>query len=170
MTHQNSEILEEIVSTACLSLFDDYKLPLVRIKQGALRGDVPLIFCGVVGFNGDQMRGTLLLATSEKPLGATTPSTDSSLQEWIAELANQLLGRIKNRLLSRAVTLHLTTPIVLRGQHIAPVSHAELVPYTFECAGGYVCVWLDAEVAANIDLSTVVATDDVIGEGMGTMF
>jgi CheY-specific phosphatase CheX len=170
MSDQNDEILEQTISAACVSLFEDYKLPLVRIRHGSLRADMPLLFCGVVGFSGEQMRGTLLLATSRGPLGRTTPTTDSSLREWIAELANQLLGRVKNQLLARSVTLHMTTPIVLRGEHIAPLSRAELVPYTFECDGGYVCVWFDVEIAANVDLSRVVEGSGVIAEGTSTLF
>jgi hypothetical protein len=165
----NDEVIERCVSESCLGLFQDYSLPLARVKEGALR-DAELLFCGVVGFTGDQMRGTLLLATSKEPLGRTTPTSDSSLREWIAELSNQLLGRIKNKLLAHGVNLHLSTPVVLRGQHIAPLSRAELVPYAFACDGGYVCVWLDAEVTNGVDLTKVSGTEGVIAEGSTTFF
>jgi hypothetical protein len=170
MSSQNDEVIEHCVSDSCLSLFEDYKLPLARIKEGALQQGAPLIFCGVVGFSGDQMRGTLLLATSREPLGRTSPTSDASLREWIAELANQLLGRIKNRLVPHGVILHLSTPIVLRGQHIAPISRAELVPYAFACDGGTVCVWFDAEVTAGMDLTQRVETEGLITEGTSTLF
>lgn len=170
MMSKNDEVIERCVSECCLSLFEDYKLPLLRIREGDLHHGAPLLFCGVVGFSGDQMRGTLLLATSREPLGRTSPTTDASLREWIAELANQLLGRIKNRLVPRGVLLHMSTPVVLRGQHIAPVSRAELVPYAFACEGGTVCVWFDAEVVDGIDLTQEVAVEGVITEGTSTLF
>jgi hypothetical protein len=116
------------------------------------------------------MRGTLLLATSSEPLGRTSPMRDASLREWIAELSNQLLGRIKNKLIAHGVTLHLSTPVVLRGQQIAPLSRAELVPYLFACDGGYVCVWFDAEITAGLDLTQIVSTEGLISEGSTTFF
>jgi CheY-specific phosphatase CheX len=169
MQSPNDEVIERCVSDSCVGLFQDYALPLERVKEGALK-DAALLFCGVVGFTGEQIRGTLLLATSSEPLGRTSPMRDSSLREWIAELSNQLLGRVKNKLLAHGVTLHLSTPVVLRGQHIAPLSRAELVPYAFACDGGYVCVWFDAEVIPGIDLTQMVSTEGLITEGETTFF
>jgi hypothetical protein len=167
----NEQIIESAVSECCLSLFEDYALPLKRARSGGLsESGAELLFCGVLGFSGDQMRGTLLLATSKEPLGRTSPTTDASLREWIAELSNQLLGRIKNKLLVRGVTLHLSTPIVLRGQHLAPLSRAELVPFAFTCDGGYVCVWFDAELKPGIDLTQEIATEGLVSEGTSTLF
>jgi hypothetical protein len=166
----NDDVIEMIINDCCLSLFEDYSLPLVRKREGFKDADETLLFCGVVGFSGDQMRGTLLLATSREPLGRTSPTSDASLREWIAELSNQLLGRIKNKLLLRGVTLHLSTPIVLRGQHLAPLSRAELVPYAFTCAGGCVCVWFDAELAGAVDLTQQHEAVAVVEEGTSTLF
>jgi hypothetical protein len=166
----NDEVIESAVSDSCLSLFEDYALPLRRTDVSSLTSNAELLFCGVVGYSGEQMRGTLLLATSREPLGRTSPTTEGSLREWIAELSNQLLGRIKNKLLTRGVTLHLSTPIVLRGQHLAPLSRTELVPFAFACEGGAVCVWFDAELAPGIDLTTVVDTDGLASEGTSMLF
>jgi hypothetical protein len=167
---QNIQVIEQCVSEACLGLFTDYSLPLTRIDSRALANEIPLLFCGVIGFSGDQMRGTMLLATSREPLGRTSPSTDASLREWIAELSNQLLGRIKNRLLQRGVTIHLSTPIVLRGEHIAPVSSGASTPFAFSCEGGRVCVWFDSEIAQNVDLTQEVNAEGVATEGTSMLF
>lgn len=167
----NEETIEQVVNESCIQLFEDYSLPLKRADIKALdERDTELLYCGVVGFSGEQMRGTMLLATSREPLGRTSPTNDASLREWIAELANQLLGRVKNKLIPRGVTLHLSTPIVLRGQHLAPLPRSELVPFAFSCDGGYVCVWFDAEVQPGIDLSSVSETDGLISEGESMLF
>ena len=168
MISSNNDVIEKCVSESCISLFEDYSLPLVRMVSGA--ADHPLLFCGVVGFSGEQMRGTMLLATSKEPLGRTSPTSDASLREWIAELSNQLLGRVKNRLFSHGVQLHMSTPVVLRGLHIAPVSRAELVPVFFACDGGLVGVWVDAEVTPGVDLSQTVEVEAVAAEGTGFLF
>ena len=166
----NEEVIEQTVSEACISLFEDYSLPLLRTKTGPLSGDTELLYCGVVGFTGEQMRGSVLLATSREPLGRTSPTNEASFREWIAELSNQLLGRVKNKLIPRGVTLHLSTPIVLRGQHLAPVPRAELVPFLFSCDGGYVCVWFDAELQPGLDLTKVEENSGLIGEGESMLF
>jgi hypothetical protein len=166
----NAEVIEQAVSESCISLFEDYSLPLKAADAAKLGDGPPLLFCGVVGFSGDQMRGTLLLATSREPLGRTSPTSDASLREWIAELSNQLLGRIKNKLISHGVTLHLSTPIVLRGQHLAPLSANELVPFSFVCDGGCVCVWFDADLAEGTDLTQNVELEGAIGEGTSMLF
>ena len=166
----NEDVINEAVTSACTSLFADYSLPLERVEIRRLDKEFDIVFCGIVGFTGDQMRGTLLLATSGEPLGRTLPSTDASLREWIAELSNQLLGRIKNKLVAHGVTLHMSTPAVLRGQHIAPVSSTPLVPHTFSSGGGVVCVWFDVEVPAGVDLTQVTDTSNVMSEGSGFLF
>lgn len=167
----NSEIIDSVVSESCISLFQDYSLPLERSPRLPNENDAKLLYCGVLGFSGEQMRGTLLLATSREPLGRTSPTSDSSFREWIAELANQLLGRIKNKLIPRGVTLHLSTPIVLRGEHLAPIPRdASIVPYAFTCEGGYVVVWFDAELKTGLDLSAVDANAELISEGESMLF
>jgi hypothetical protein len=166
----NESVLEQCVSSACISLFADYALPLERADAGQLRDAPPLLYCGVIGFSGEQLRGSLLLATSREPLGRTSPTTDASLREWIAELSNQLLGRVKNKLYAHGVTLYLSTPVVLRGEHIAPLSQTPLTPFGFRCDGGQVCVWLDTEIGPNIDLTRVVDTAGVLGEGDSALF
>lgn len=166
----NEAIIEDTVSESCISLFEDYSLPITRWATESLEGDSELLYCGVVGFSGEQMRGSLLLATSREPLGRTSPTTDASFREWIAELSNQLLGRIKNKLIPRGVTLHLSTPIVLRGQHLAPIPHSKLLPFTFRCEGGFVCVWFDAEITEGVDLSRIDEASGLITEGESMLF
>jgi hypothetical protein len=166
----NDEVIEQTVSEACISLFKDYSLPLQRAAARRLEGDSELVYCGIVGFSGEQMRGSVLLASSREPLGRTSPTNDASFREWIAELSNQLLGRVKNKLIPRGVTLHLSTPVVLRGQYLAPVPRVELVPLLFCCDGGYVCVWFDAELKEGIDLSQLQENAGMISEGDSVLF
>jgi CheY-specific phosphatase CheX len=168
----NEEIVESLVSESCISLFNDYSLQLRRSEDPATTAakDTELLYCGVVGFTGEQMRGALLLATTREPLGRTTPVNDTSFREWIAELSNQLLGRLKNKLMSRGVVLHMSTPVVLRGQHLTPLTANELKPLVFECDDGMVCVWMDAELSQNIDLNVEQVDSGSISEGEGMLF
>jgi CheY-specific phosphatase CheX len=166
----NEEVIDQVVTSSCTSLFVDYALALEQIDPKKLTGRMNMTFCGVIGFTGDQLRGTLVLATSDEALGRTLPSSGSSMREWIAELSNQLLGRIKNKLVAHNVMLHMSTPLVLRGELISPVSKTPLAPYTFACDAGAVCVWVDVEIVPGVDLTQVSDAPDMMSEGSGFLF
>jgi CheY-specific phosphatase CheX len=166
----NEEIIELLACEACISLFSDYSLELRRVETVSWATDTELLFCVVVGFTGDQIRGSILLATTREPLGRTAPVNDTSFREWIAELANQLLGRIKNKLVRRGVVLHVSTPVVLRGVHLTPLTRTDLKPIVFDCDDGCVCVWLDAELVKGVDLTVIHEDAGVIVEGDGLLF
>ena len=173
VSEQVDAIVESIVREACISLFKDYSLPIRSVRPGETgeMADDGFLYCGVIGFCGEQARGTLMLATSSEPLGRTSPVTDGSPREWIAELSNQLLGRIKSRLLRRGITVYVSTPVVFGGKHLAPLPRAELEPYSFASDDGLVCVWFDLELAAGVALAE--ESDDAeqpIDEGAGVMF
>ena len=74
----NEEVIDQAVTSSCTSLFADYSLPLKRVDATAHASEFDIVFCGVVGFTGDQMLGALMLATSREPLGSTLPSNDAS--------------------------------------------------------------------------------------------
>lgn len=166
----SSEILDEIASNACVSLFSDYALPLGKATSPDEALHTELVYCSVIGFSSEQLRGTLLLAASKEPVGRTSPVSGAAAREWVAELANQLLGRIKGKLAERGVLLALSTPLLLRGEHLRPLSSHEMKPIVFTCEGGCVCVWLDAELSPELDLSQVQTDCQVMGEGEALLF
>jgi CheY-specific phosphatase CheX len=69
----------------------------------------------IIGLGGG-LRGTLVLSIPPSLLEKSHPThatEKADLADWLSELANLLLGRIKGRLLSHDVTIELSTPIVL---------------------------------------------------------
>jgi hypothetical protein len=115
------------------------------------------------------MRGAILLASTREPLGRTSPVNDTSLREWVAELSNQLIGRVKNKLVARGVVLHVSTPVVLRGQHLTPLTRTDK-PIVFACDKGCVCVWMDVELIAGVDLTALREGAASMNEGEGMLF
>jgi hypothetical protein len=77
------------------------------------------LFSGVMGFVGDSVRGTCLLAAPEGTIRAAAPHA-AAARDWIGELANQLVGRLKAKLMARGGTIALSTPVVLRGVKLSP--------------------------------------------------
>lgn len=146
------EKLDEFVRTSCKALFADYSLTLDEASAAALDTDEPVLYCGVIGFTGDDLRGSVLLAATEGAIAHTSPVGPGALRDWMAELVNQLAGRIKNQLIGCGTTIYISTPVVLRGQHLAPLPRQHIEPVTFRCELGYVCVWLDAVVREGFEL------------------
>jgi hypothetical protein len=143
LAHQKH--LDRLVAESCLRLFADYKLEIHARQPGEGAATEPFLLCGILGFTSRHMRGALVLATSREPLERTSPVANPSHRDWICELVNQLLGRLKNQMLSCGVEIFPSTPIALRGEHLCPVLQQRLVAELFTAEGGAVCVWMDCE-------------------------
>jgi hypothetical protein len=159
MSAANKLNLDRVVADNCLKLFADYRLDMRAGAVSDLMVDRPFLLCGVIGFTSKHMRGALVLASTNEPLEQTSPDESTSHRDWICELANQLLGRVKNQLLSRKVEVYASTPIALRGEHLSPVLQQRLVAELFTANGGVVCVWMDCEFDAGFELPDATVED-----------
>lgn len=139
-----TDVVNELAASSCLELFSDYGISLKRGHVDWRDSDKPVL-SSVMGFIGDHLRGTCLLACEYGPLEGSCPS-GGIVRDWIGELGNQLVGRLKVRLLSYDVEVALTTPIVLRGIRIQPLPKRPIDPVTFESDRGVVLAWLEVEV------------------------
>lgn len=70
----------------------------------------------VITFSGQAAGGTLVLASSpgilrrSMPYDADAPVPMDVLLDWCGELANQVLGRVKDRLVRHGATIYVGTP------------------------------------------------------------
>jgi len=89
--------------------------------------------------------------------------------DWVGELANQLLGRVKNKLVPLGVDICLGTPAVVEGRELRlRTSGKSMIEQYVSCAGSVVCIWLDVAVADDFVISQ---TDDVtLDEGSVLLF
>lgn len=142
---QDAQLLAEILTAdSCRELFADLGCPLEETDAPMERSD-GLSFCAIVGFSGASLRGSLVLGISPPAITAVTAAIQNSPRDLMGELSNQLLGRLKNKLLPYGVELFLTIPVVLRGEHFAPMPRAELNPVRFCLGGGNVWLWIEVE-------------------------
>lgn len=165
------KLVAEVGAEATESLFDAYGVQVVRRKERAIPDDAVLM-CGVIGFTGPTLRGTLILAANDLPLEASNPVPGSPLRDWISELTNQLVGRVKNRMRAYGVEIYITTPVVLRGVLLAPVPRSELRPMCFTAPnGGVLWVWTEVETPEGFLLGKI-RDDDArdVTEGHALMF
>jgi hypothetical protein len=141
---QVDDLIEQAAIESAVGLFlsCDVCLEYASDTEGAVVSDIEL--CGVVGFLGREISGTLLLAITSEPLKVSNRFAARG-RDWMAELANQLFGRIKNRLLRRGLQLFGTPPAIIGGDHlVASTGRVRCQPIVLRTPnGGRVCIWVD---------------------------
>ena len=150
---------------AGMSLFSAYDVSLEPTDLEEYRRNPGLNLVSVIGFAGKEISGTLVLGATREPLERSKPVT-SSERDWIAELANQLLGRIKNKVLRRGIEFYAMPPAVVSGAHLAPVvSRPDFRPCVFATPGGVVCLWIEINMRGELHPDPQLMTADIPAEG-----
>jgi|GEM_PF-473526 len=148
---QVQQLVEGIADEACIGLFEAYGVALERVPPLSAP-DHDVLYSGVIGFSGPRMRGMCVLAATETPIRRSNP-IEGPLNDWVAELSNQLAGRMKNKLLSYGADVYLTTPVVLRGEHLAPIPNRQQLPLAYALPGGGVFLWIEFDLDDGMSLS-----------------
>jgi hypothetical protein len=158
----------ELGANVCVDLFAAYGVSLVPGSYPWATSDERLL-SGVIGFVGQGIRGTCLLAGNEAVLAASCPEA-GRLRDWVGELANQLAGRLKIKLSAFGVDTWLTTPIVVSGVRLEPLPRGKLEPTVFVVAEGPVMVWVEVELDHGFALVEPQAEMPFSGEGEVHLF
>jgi hypothetical protein len=130
-----TDVLKELAPQAVVEVFASYDVVLSEIPNAewpppntdARLRDSSAILAGLVSFSGSAMRGSLILSSSfglvnqaRPQLARATPLSADSAADWIlardwtGELANQVLGRVRNRLRLQG-PVFISPPVVLSG-------------------------------------------------------
>jgi hypothetical protein len=155
--------MQEMAGEACSELMAAYGLHLTPSQAGWSESE-EVLFSGVMGFVGDSVRGSCLLTAPEAAVLAAGPRS-APVRDWIGELANQLVGRLKTKLMARGVTIALTTPVVLKGVRLSPLPRTDAEPRVFDSAAGRVLVWVEVEVTSAFEFGL----DRELGAGEGDL-
>ena len=99
------ELVTSTLEDSVIEFFRAYRIACT--KTGSPAGPHVAEMGSIVGFRGKGVRGGLafvaplsLLEPAPARAEATRRATDLQLRDWSAEIANQLVGRIKNKLTS----------------------------------------------------------------------
>ena len=119
----NSDVLlDAAIEGACRALFEAVGAPLERVEQAI--GSTDDVGASI-GFTGATLRGALVLISTRRLIERVLPAEVApgdvlaQVADWTGELTNQLLGRIKNKLLVYGVTVDMSTPTVIFGLELA---------------------------------------------------
>ena len=145
-------LLNTIVQSSTVELFHSSgiaiaPLPPVRAEPGKPKHFDP---AGVITFSAPQLKGKLALSLADAVYSLFTPPVVgvAVVRDSLSELTNQLIGRVKNRLLQFQVTPHVGLPSILSGSALErqkPASADEML-YAFRTLRGEVRVTVDAAV------------------------
>ena len=167
MTCSSQKLLDTIVLDSCRELFAAYGL-MLEPREG---GDVPhdAVLCSVLGFGGSQLRGAVVMVASRRALELSNPVAGSSQRDWICELANQLAGRLKNKLLGMGIEMRLATPAGLSGDSLCPFGLRQRGAYGLGAGPTTVCAWVDGEAVDGFVYPSLAPLDAEIAIAEGEM-
>jgi CheY-specific phosphatase CheX len=172
-------MFERVAAAACEDLFGRYGLTVLRAPDDGAPVSPDFFLCSVIGFTGRDLRGTLVLALTEELSGLSNPTSGTTAggptnamaqRDWVGELSNQLLGRIKIELLRSGVEIYLNLPAMLLGQHLAPLPRAQLKPLKFALGKGAAAVWIEIEARPGFKIQAPSGEDQPAAAGETLMF
>jgi CheY-specific phosphatase CheX len=146
------EALREIVTTVVLEFFESYGVACVpaEVVEGAA-DDGGSALGAIIALRGKAIQGGLAfvapveLVAKLLPVPPKTDGKDRQVRDWCSEMANQLLGRLKNKLVAYSIDFHVGTPVCFFGRSIRLVflPDAEGVSLAFRSEGHDMRVHLD---------------------------
>lgn len=144
----NTKAIDTIIQSSTVELLQAYGVCVAPRGTAPHSGyDRTHEAVGIIGFEGQGTAGRLTICVPPAVyLGLTASQLQgTTLTEWTQELANQLMGRIKNRLAQFQVPLRTHIPLVFSGAALERGRRpgtAE-VRYTFKALRGEVVVTAD---------------------------
>jgi CheY-specific phosphatase CheX len=94
-------------------------------------------------------------------------------EDWLGELANQLVGRFKRRISPHGVTFSLGTPTVIVGDRLRVAigrARERSIVVRLQSTTGRVEIWLEFELRDGCELSAEPQADDGLVEGEALLF
>lgn len=168
-------ILGRLLHDCCLELMADYGLPAT---PAALGGPDPTagVPIAVVDFSGRDLRGSIglrmtpsvVLATYRFAVGEPVEQGTAAANDWTCELANQLIGRLKNKLGSYDVSFNVNTPRLLATFSVAELERA--LRSRFVSDRGAFAGYLDVMIAPGFVFADAALEEPLVGEGELLLF
>lgn len=148
----------DVLEASVTELFGSYGFACERATEAVAAPSESVELGSVVGFRGKGVRGGLAFVAPLEliarllPVPPDSARGDLQLRDWSAEIANQLLGRMKNKLSSRALDFDVGTPVCFTGTSIKLVflPDADGFSLEFVAANAPVRVHLDCTLSAAI--------------------
>ncbi len=160
--------MDVAAESAAVELFAASGITISPVPSSAVQLPVPdLAALGTVRFTAPALTGTASLGASTGTLRRSSVRGTSD-RDWIAELANQYLGRFKLKLIRAGFELWAMAPSRVTGRLlVTAVSQPEFLPLVFrDVKGGSVAVWIEFELNGPLkNTPSVPAEGEIPKEG-----
>lgn len=168
MGDENNQVLSDVVSDCVIKVFEAYDATL----EAADDADPGHEVVAVIGYAADELRGGLALGISKALAQRTMPTSETPLYDWTGELANQILGRVRNKMLAYQVDIQISTPVVLHGLgvQVAPPGHHGVRVASYKSGDDVVQVLLEARFEEGFVLPERSDNGDTVDEGEMLLF
>jgi hypothetical protein len=143
--------VDALVQGALIDLFDAYGVPLRDVARTSRQAFKLQELTASIGFTRDaevsdaRRSGQLTLSMPAAAVALMNTQVMGALgcEDWARELANQLMGRIKNRLLQLGATVQIGLPVICSStENLTPCSSSRQV-YTGSAPSGTIFVTVD---------------------------
>jgi hypothetical protein len=161
------DTLRSLLTSKAYELFADYE---VMCSVDGLPPDDRRMLCGILGFTGDRLCGSVIISATEDAIACSNPIGDGATRGWVAELTNQLVGRFKNALFRGGVDVAMSIPVVLTATQLTPLPQTQLEPTRLAVGTGFLTIWLEIEAAAGLELAEPTADTMMAAEGDAMLF
>jgi hypothetical protein len=144
---------QDILSDSCRDLFSAYGIDVGA--GGGAAVDSQLV--GRIHFAGGAVAGTLTIALDRDQLKRSLPvqsERQQDLEDWIRELANQLMGLVKRRLNGYGISVLLSLPVNVQPEQNAPSPQwpSRVSQFSIECKFANGLSSLDGIMVADVEL------------------
>jgi hypothetical protein len=178
------QILNELYVRASSDLLSAYGLTVdiadIQEQSADQRAHHKGSYISILGASGEGIRLSSMLkidrdlVVSMHPLGCADIS-HGDLEDWCRELNNQLVGRVKNKLLGYGHVLMVGLPLLITGTDVSPVAapNSQVHEYSIESAQGQITLTLATLVSSDVELHEMEASLDgeaVLLEGAVALF
>ena len=156
--HENAqsefdELVARVLQEATSQLFESHGGIVDASPQADLsddQKDIPFL-AAASGFTAENVRGSvsvILPAALASVLSPLEIGEDlDAASDWVGELCNQLLGRLKNKLIGYGVELQVSIPALLQGNQMLLVTlRAHAVTHCVRCPDGVVKILFHSKV------------------------
>ncbi len=121
---RNEELLREHLIGCAREVFAAYDVSVDSDAAGASSSQGPRL-ASIIRFDGEEMQGELafvapvsLIRSSYPVPGPSDQVTDEDVADWAAEVANQLLGSLKRKLLMNGTEIRLSLPKTMPAERL----------------------------------------------------
>jgi hypothetical protein len=178
---KDHQILNELYVEACRALLSAYGLTAnVQEQCGGTSTGNKAIYVSLLGASGEGINLSSMLkidrdvVISMHPMGAANVSRPD-LEDWCLEINNQLVGRVKNKLLGYGRVVMVGLPVLLTGTNVSAViaSNSEVHQYCVESADGQITLTLATLIARDVELHEMepsLSDEAVLVEGSVALF